>query len=126
MEVEVQLDPASVRRHHRRTLVFVLAIALAFASYLVRPVVAVILGAGAGEWEWVAHAMILTGFVTALSSPLWGSWDMISYRCPRCRRRLSRVSPEGVAEANYHYLCMDCHVIWDLGWVWHGGGEGGG
>ncbi len=124
MEVEVHLDEAAVRRYRRRTIVFLLAIALVFAGSLLRPVLAAILGGEAGGW--FAHAMILTGFVTALSSPLWGSWDMVYYRCPRCRRRLSRVSPERVAEANYHYFCGDCRVIWDLGWAWRSGGEGGG
>ena len=122
--MQVLIDQASVRRYHRRTIIFVLAIAMGFASLLVGPVVTAVFGDEAGEW--IAHALILIGFLTALSSPLWGSWDMVYYRCPRCRRRLSRVSPEGVAEANYHYFCGDCGVIWDLGWAWHSGGEGGG
>src|SRR5947208_2422620 len=112
MEVEVHLDEAAVRRYRRRTIVFLLAIALVFAGSLLRPVLVAMLGGEAGGW--FAYAMILTGFATALSSPLWGSWDTVSYRCPRCRRRLSRVSPGGVAEANYHYFCGDCRVVWDL------------
>ncbi len=122
--MEVRLDPASVRRYHRRTIIFLLAIALVFAGSFSRTVLLPIFGSQAAER--FAHTMILIGFITALSSPLWGSWDMVYYRCPQCRRRLSRVSPEGVAEANYHYHCGDCQVIWDLGWAWRSGGEGGG
>jgi hypothetical protein len=122
--MEVRLDQASVRRFHRRKIVLLLAFALFFASIPVVHVVSALFSGAAGDRT--GQAMILVGFLTVLSSPLWSSRDLIYYRCPQCRRRLSRVSPQGVAEASYHYACEDCGVIWDLGWAWGSGGEGGG
>lgn len=70
--------------------------------------------------------MMLIGVVVIFTFPLWGSRDVFFYRCPRCRRKATKVRPEGLAEPNLHHACEGCRVIRDLGWAWHGGGEGGG
>lgn len=125
MDVEIIPD-LEARRRNRRGIAFTL---LAFALYLptvmlVQAVAARLLGReAAARYDGAAF---LVGLAPLAAAMLWGTRHSLSYRCPRCGRKLSKVVPRGEAEPNLHYLCEDCRVAWDLGWgPASGGGVGG-
>jgi hypothetical protein len=125
MEVEIQVDRTAYRRYRRGMLLSLLAFALYLpAVILIVILMAVALGReAAGKY---AGAVFLAGFVALTATMFYGTWGSFSYRCPRCRRRLSRVEPQGQSEPNIHYHCADCRVVWDLGWApSRDGGVGG-
>jgi hypothetical protein len=61
-------------------------------------------------------AVFLIGFVALPITWLYGVSDFISYRCPRCDRRLPSGVPQHQPEPNVCYICEDCRIAWDLGW----------
>jgi hypothetical protein len=125
MDVEVHVDQTAYRRHRRGMLLGLLAFALYLpAVILILTLMTAVLGRGAaGRY---AGAIFLAGFVSLMATMFCGTRDSLSYRCPRCGRRLPRVVPQGRSEPNIHYHCADCRVIWDLGWAWSSeGGVGG-
>jgi len=60
--------------------------------------------------------VLLASFVGLALSWLYGVSHLISYRCPRCGRRLSRAIPQGQPEPSVYYLCTECRIVWNLGW----------
>jgi DNA-directed RNA polymerase subunit RPC12/RpoP len=116
MDVEVHVDQTASRRRRRGMLSGLLAFVLYLpAVILILSLMAAVLGREAAGRH--AGAVFLAGFVTLMATTFWGTWGSLSYRCPRCSRRLSRVAPQGLSEPNMHYHCPDCRVIWDLGWA---------
>jgi hypothetical protein len=125
MDVEVHVDQSAYRRHRRGMLLGLLAFALYLpAVILILTLMAAVLGReAAGRY---AGAIFLAGLVALMAAMYCGTRDSLSYRCPRCGRRLPRVVPRGRSEPNIHYHCADCRVMWDLGWAWSSeGGVGG-
>lgn len=122
MDVEVHVDQTADRRHRRGMLLGLLAFALYLpAVILILTLMAAVLGReAAGRY---AGASFLAGFVALMATMFCGTRDSLSYRGPRCGRRLPRVVPQGRSEPNIHYHCAACRVIWDLGWAWSS--EGG-
>ena len=125
MDVEVHVDRKAYRRYRRGMLLSLLAFALYLpAVILILTLIAAVLGREAAR-QYVGVVFVI-GLVALLATVFCGIWDSISYRCPRCGRRLSRVVPQDQSEPNIHYHCADCRVVWDLGWAWSSeGGVGG-
>ncbi len=125
MDVEVHVDQTAYRRHRRGMLLGLVAFVLYLpAVILILTFMAAVLGREAAERY--AGAIALASLVALMATMCWGTRDSLSYRCPRCGRRLPRVVPRGRSEPTIHYHCADCRVIWDLGWVWSSDGGVGG
>jgi hypothetical protein len=115
MEVEYREDRAAYRRHIRGMILFGLAAVLYLpAMLLVLALLAVWIGREASRSY--TGEIFLAGFVALVPTWLYGAYHLISYRCPRCGRRLRRVYPQGQSDSNICYLCTDCLIVWDLGW----------
>jgi hypothetical protein len=116
MEVEYREDRAAYRRHVRGMILFVSAAVLYLpAVLLVLALLAVWLGRDAARSY--TGAVYGAGFIALpLTWWLYGASHLISYRCPRCGRRLPRAVPQGHPDPNICYLCTDCRIAWYLGW----------
>jgi len=115
MEVEYREDRTAYRRHVRGMILFVSAGVLYVpAVLLVLALLAVLLGRDAAR-SYIG-AVFLVGFVALPLTWLYGVSHSISYRCPRCGRRLPRAVPQHHPEPNACYICTDCQIAWDLGW----------
>lgn len=125
MAVEFRVDQTAFRRHRRGVFLALLAFVLYLpAVALALALMAAVLGREAAGRS--AGAVFLVGFLALMATLFGGTRDSISYRCPRCGRRLPGVLPRGQSEPNIHYHCADCRVVWDLGWAWSSGGGVGG
>ena len=125
MDVEVLADRKAYRRYRRGMILSLLAFVLYLpAMILILTLIAAVLGREAARQY--TGAVFLGGFVALVATLFCGIWDSISYHCPRCGRRLSKVVPQDQSEPNIHYFCADCRVAWDLGWAPSSGGGVGG
>src|SRR4051794_10425760 len=102
MEVEYREDRAAYRRHVRGMILFVSEADLYLpAVLLVLALLAVLLGREAARSY--TGAVLLVGFVTLPLTWFYGVCQLISYRCPRCGRRLPRAVPQDQPEPNASY-----------------------
>jgi len=117
VQTEIHVDRTAYLRHRGGMLLFALATAL------LMPVVLLVVSSlaavpGREAVRPYTGAASLAGLLAVLATYFYGAWHSLSYRCPRCGRRLPRVVPRGEFRPNIHYHCADCRVIWELGWGW--------
>jgi hypothetical protein len=115
MEVEIHFDRIAYRHHRRSMFLFALATVLFMpAVLLVLYSLATMLGRE--TVKPYTGAACVGGFLVVLATFFYGIRHSFAYRCPRCGRRLPRVVPLDQSRPNIHFHCVECHVVWDLGW----------
>ena len=115
MEAEIHVDRTAYRQHRRGMLLFALAAILFMPTVLlVLTSLAVVFGREAVRRY--TGAASFAGFLVVLATFFHGIRRSLTYRCPRCGRRLPKVVLRDESRPNIHYHCANCRVVWDLGW----------